>query len=91
MERVGRRDGERVRDRDRERERVSVCRTGRQSGDNIFFTRPAPQGRPRRFSSHGKGAGLPHPKQRDRNRETETETETEKKTQTYRDITILYE
>ena len=26
-----------------------------------LFTQPAPQGRPSRFSSHRKGAGLPHP------------------------------
>ena len=28
---------------------------------SYLFTQPAPQGRPSRFSSHRKGAGLPHP------------------------------
>ena len=31
--------------------------------DYSLFTQLAPQGRPSRFSSHRKGAGLPHPKE----------------------------
>ena len=40
------------------------CGFGRHLHKDVhfsLFTQPAPQGRPSRFSSHRKGAGLPHP------------------------------